>query len=134
MQTETKKTTFSIDDLNKNSTITTNVKQKYIITTYDKIKLILIDWEKQRKFATEWWTYLGMTLSFLVPLFTAEFKDFLGFSAEFLKALFIFLSIIFGAITFIAIIRRLYNHKKISIDYCVNEITTTQEVSIASEE
>lgn len=127
MQTERASTTISIADLNKNSTITTNVEQEYIVTTSDKIKLILIDWEKSKKLATEWWTYFGMTLSFLVPLFTADFKDFLGLNAEFLKALFVFLSVVFGVITLISVIRRLWNHKVITIDHCVGEITKTNK-------
>lgn len=126
MQIETQKTTFSIEDLSKDNTIATNVKQKYIVTTYDKIKLILIDWEKSKQIATEWWTYLGLTLSFLIPIFTADFKDFLGLNAAFLKSLFIVLSFGFGVLTIIAVIRRICNRKKISIDSCVSKITNTQ--------
>lgn len=126
MQTDTQKTTFSIEDLSKDSTIATNVEQKYIVTTYDKIKLILIDWEKSKKVATEWWTYLGMTLSFLTPIFTAEFKDFLGLSADFLKSLFIILSLVFGILTVVAIFRRILNRKEISIDSCVSKIINKQ--------
>lgn len=126
MQIETQKTTFSIEDLSKDNTIATNVKQKYIVTTYDKIKLILIDWEKSKQIATEWWTYLGLTLSFLIPIFTADFKDFLGLNAAFLKSLFIVLSFGFCVLTIIAVIRRICNRKKISIDSCVSKITNTQ--------
>ena len=126
MQIETQKTTFSIEDLSKDNTIATNVKQKYIVTTYDKIKLILIDWEKSKQIATEWWTYLGLTLSFLIPIFTADFKDFLGLNTAFLKSLFIVLSFGFGVLTIIAVIRRICNRKKISIDSCVSKITNTQ--------
>lgn len=126
MQTDTQKTTFSIEDLSKDSTIATNVEQKYIVTTYDKIKLILIDWEKSKKVATEWWTYLGMTLSFLTPIFTADFKDFLGLSADFLKSLFIILSLVFGILTVVAIFRRILNRKEISIDSCVSKIINKQ--------
>lgn len=126
MQIETQKTTFSIEDLSKDNTIATNVKQKYIVTTDDKIKLILIDWEKSKHIATEWWTYFGLTLSFLIPIFTADFKDFLGLTASFLKSLFIVLSFGFGVLTLIAIIRRICNRKKISIDSCVSKITDAQ--------
>lgn len=127
MQTEKTMTTISIEELSRNSTITTNVEQKYIITTSDKIKLILIDWEKRKKVATEWWSYLGMALSFIIPLFTADFKDFLGFSAEALKALFVFLSAIFSIMTFVALVRRIWNHKMITVDHCVGEITKSNQ-------
>ena len=126
MQTDTQKTTFSIEDLSKDSTIATNVDQKYIITTYDKIKLVLIDWGKSKKVATEWWTYLGMTLSFLTTIFTADFKDFLGLSADFLRSLFIVLSLGFGILTVVAVFRRIHNRKEISIDSCVNKIINKQ--------
>lgn len=129
MPTETPKTTFSIEELSKNSTITTNVEQEYIVTTSDKIKLILIDWEKNKKLATEWWTYLGMTVSFLIPLFTADFKDFFGLNADFIRALFVFLSFVFGTVTIVAVIRRIKNRKKISVDHCVGKITNSNKKS-----
>ena len=114
--------TIDIQDLNKESTITTNIEQEYIVTTNDKIRLILIDWEKAKKLATEWWTYLSMTLSFLIPLFTADFKAFWIFSAEMMKTIFVLLSVIFGVLTIISIIRRICNRDKISIKHCVNKI------------
>lgn len=120
--TTTTPTTIDIQDLNKQSTITTNVEQKYIVTTKDKLKLTLIDWEKSKKMASEWWTYLGMALSFIIPLFTADFQAFWIFSAEILRALFVIMSAIFGVITVIAVIRRIINRRKISIDHCVNQI------------
>ena len=76
--------------------------------------------------ATEWWTYLGMTLSFLIPIFTADFKDFLGLNADFLRSLFIILSLGFGILTLVAIIRRFCNNKEISIDSCVSKIINKQ--------
>ena len=63
--TAQKPTTIDLQDLNKNSTVTANIEQEYIITTYDKVKLILIECEENKKLATSWWTYLGMMLSFL---------------------------------------------------------------------
>lgn len=120
-------TTIDIEDLNKNSTITANVEQEYIVTTYDKVKLILIEYEDNKKLANEWWTYLGMAFSFFLPILTAEFNNFWVFSAATLKAFFLVLSVIFGGLTFISIIRRIKNRKKISIEYCANKIKSTKK-------
>lgn len=119
-------TTIDIEDLNKNSTITANIEQEYIVTTYDKVKLILIEYEDNKKLANEWWTYLGMALSFFLPILTAEFNDFWIFSAATLEALFLVLSFAFGGLTLISAIRRIKNRKKISIEYCANKIKSTK--------
>ena len=124
--TAQKPTTIDLQDLNKNSTVTANVEQEYIITTYDKVKLILIECEENKKLATSWWTYLGMMLSFLFPLFTAEFQPFLFFSADAIKGIFISMSVFFGIITLIAVIKRFNNRKKITIDYCVDKIKNSK--------
>lgn len=124
--TAQKPTTIDLQDLNKNSTVTANIEQEYIITTYDKVKLILIECEENKKLATSWWTYLGMMLSFLFPLFTAEFQPFLSLSADIIKSIFILMSAFFGIVTSIAIIKRIKNHKKISIEYCVDKIKNSK--------
>lgn len=121
-----KPTTIDLQDLNKNSTVTTNIEQEYIITTYDKVKLILIECEENKKLATSWWTYLGMLLSFLFPLFTAEFQPFLFLSADIIKSIFILMSVFLSVATFAAIIKRILNHKKISIEYCVDKIKNSK--------
>lgn len=120
-------TTIDIADLNKKSTITANVEQEYIVTTYDKVKLVLIEYENNKKLANEWWTYLGMALSFFLPIITAEFNEFWIFSAATLEALFLVLSFVFGGLTLVSIIRRIKNGKKITIEYCVNKIKSTKD-------
>ena len=120
-------TTITVEDLNKNSTVTTNTEQKYIITTYDKVKLALIEYESNKKYATSWWTYLGMTISFLLPYCTAEFRPIWIFSAELIQASFILISLIFGAITIYSAIKRVKNHKKITIEYCANQIKNNND-------
>lgn len=115
-------TTINIDELNKKSTITTNVEQEYIVTTYDKIKLILLECENYKKLSSSWWSYLGMTISFLFPCFTAEFKPFLGLDSTTIKTIFILMSIFWGVITIVSLIRRICNRKKIAIEYCANRI------------
>lgn len=124
--TPQKPITIDIQDLNKNSTITANIEQEYIVTTYDKVKLILIEYEENKKLATSWWTYLGMMLSFLFPLFTAEFQPFWFFSADTIKTIFVLMSVFFGIVTLIAIDKRIKNSEKITIEYCVDKIKNSK--------
>ena len=92
----------------------------------NKVKLILIECEDNKRLATSWWTYLGMMLSFLFPLFTAEFQPFLWFSADIIKAIFILMSIFFAVVTLVAIIKRIMKRKKISIEYCAEKIKNSK--------
>lgn len=113
---------FSLNDLPMNSTLTANVQQICIVTTYDKIKLALIEYEKAKKLATNWYSYLAMFVSFLIPALTAEFHNIWIIDASFLRALFWLATIIFGVITIVSIILRIKNKKKITIDYCLQTI------------
>ena len=118
--------TINIDELNKKSTITTNVEQEYIVITHDKIKLILLECENYKKLSSSWWSYLGMTISFLFPCFTAEFNPFLGLDATTIKTIFVLMSIFWGFITIVSIIRRIWNRNKLSIEYCADRIKNSK--------
>ena len=120
-------TIIDIQDLNKNSTVATNIEQEYIVITYDKIKLALIEYENNKKYATSWWTYLGVTISFFLPYCTAEFRPIWIFSAELIQASFILVSAAFAVITVFSIIKRVKNHKKITIEYCASQIKNNDD-------
>lgn len=117
---------ISLDDLTKDSTLTTNVRQDYFVTTYDKVKLALIEYEENKKIAQNWWSYFSMALSFALPCFTAEFQSFLFISAEFLKSFFLIAALFFTILTVIAIIKRIKNRKILSINYCVSRIKNSE--------
>mgnify|MGYP006985835207 CR=1 FL=1 len=119
---QNKKDTFSLADITQTSTLTTNVQQDCIVTTYDKIKLTLIEYEDNKKYAQNWWSYLSIAISFILPCFTADFKPFLFFSAEFLKTFFEVIATISVIVTIFSIWKRIRNRKKITIEYCVNQI------------
>lgn len=123
---DTETTSFSLEDLTKNSTLTTNVKQDCFVTTYDKVKLVLIEYEDNKKLAQNWWSYLSMAISFGLPCFTSEFKPFLFFSAEFLESSFKLVAIIFTVLTIVSTIKRIVNRKKVSIDYCASRIKSSE--------
>lgn len=119
-------TSFSLEDLTKNSTLTTNVKQDCFVTTYDKVKLVLIEYENNKKLAQNWWSFLSMTISFALPCFTSEFKPFLFFSAEFLESSFQLATLLFAVLTIVSVIKRIINRKKFSIDYCASRIKSSE--------
>ena len=119
--------TFNLEDIGNGSTLTTNVNQDCIVTTYDKVKLSLIEYENNKKFASNWWNYLCMALSFLIPCFTADFKDFWFLPAETIKSFFIVLSVLLGALTLYGGIKRIRYRKKITIEFCANIIKNSKD-------
>lgn len=121
METKEKKT-FSLDDLTKMSTLTANVEQECIVTTYDKVKLILREYEDDRQLAINWWNYLGMAISFGLPCLTADFKDFWIFSASMIQSFFVLMTFLLLIVTAISIYKRIKNRDKITINYCVERI------------
>ena len=51
------------DELSKNLTIHKNVNQEIIITTADKIKLVLINTKEIMTSQRDWWTPFGLLVS-----------------------------------------------------------------------
>lgn len=97
------------DELSKNLTIHKNVKQEIIITTADKIKLVLINTREILTSQRDWWTPAGLLISFVTTLSTADFKDALGVSKQFWNALFVLLTIA-SAIWLIKSLYKLYKN------------------------
>lgn len=114
--------TFSLKDLPTNSTLTANVDQDCFVTTYDKVKLTLRDYEDAKKMASNWYSYLCMMISFLIPALTVEFKDVLFIDAAFLRATFWLASICFCILTIISVIKRIKNREEMKLDYCLQKI------------
>lgn len=94
------------DELSKNLTIHKNVKQEIIITTADKIKLVLISTREILTSQRDWWTPLGLLVSFITTLCTADFKNTFGVTKEIWYAFFVVLTI-FSAVWFIKTIIKL---------------------------
>jgi len=97
------------DELSKNLTIHKNVKQEIIITTADKIKLVLIVTKQILAAQRDWWTPSGLLISFVTTLSTADFKATFGLAKEFWHALF-FLLTLGSAIWLIVTLVRLYKN------------------------
>ncbi|MDH0660459.1 hypothetical protein ACTS91_16010 [Empedobacter falsenii] len=81
------------DEFSKNMTVHKNVEQEIIITTSDKIELVLIKTKEILTSKRDWWTPFGLSMAFVTTLCTADFKGFLGLTNDTWKALFIFLTI-----------------------------------------
>lgn len=97
------------DELSKNLTIHKNVKQEIIITTEDKIKLVLINTREILKAQRDWWTPAGLLISFIATLSTSDFKDALSVPEEFWYAIFVLLTIA-SAIWLLISLIKLYNN------------------------
>lgn len=82
------------DELSKGLTIHKNVNQEIIITTADKIRLVLIDTKEILTAQRDWWTPFGLFVSFVTTICTADFKETLGFSKEFWHAIFVLLAVL----------------------------------------
>ena len=81
------------DELSKNLVIHKNVKQDIIITTEDKIKLVLINTRKILISQRDWWTPLGLVTPLVTTICTADFKETLGFNKDHWQAVFVMMSI-----------------------------------------
>ena len=80
------------DEFSKNMTVHKNVEQEIIITTSDKIELVLIKTKEILTSQRDWWTPFGLLLTFVTTFCTADFKEFAGITKDTWKALFIFLT------------------------------------------
>ncbi len=110
------------DELSKNLTIHKNVNQEIIVTTSDKIKLVLIDTKAKLNSQRDWWTPFGLLISFITTMCTAEFKDIYGLTKDSWKAIFVIL-ILFSGIWLLVTIRKLYlNWGKYNLDSIIEHI------------
>ena len=96
------------DELSRNITIHKNVDQEIIITTADKIQLVLINTKEVLTSQRDWWTPFGLFVSFITTLCTADFKEAMDIKKEVWEALFILLTIV----SFIWLVRSLIRFGK----------------------
>lgn len=110
------------DELSKNLTIYQNVDQDIIITTEDKIRLVLISTREILTAQREWWTPLGLLISFVATLVTADFIDILGLSKESWKAIFVILTL--ASIVWLgsALIKLLKNRNQDDLENIIEKI------------
>lgn len=64
-------------DLNDNRNVYQNTAQDYVVTTKDKLELVLLKTEKRLSSKNAWMTPLGLVLSCTLSLLSSNFKDFI---------------------------------------------------------
>lgn len=115
------------DELSRNLTIHSNVNQEIIITTSDKIEIVLIKTKEILISRRDWWTPFGLFISFITTLTTADFKNSFGIAKEFWKAIFVLLTLI-SFIWFIhSIIKLIKNWGKDSLEKIIAQIKVNNE-------
>ena len=123
---------LSIDfgsELSKNLTIHKNVKQEIIITTSDKIKLVLISTKEILTAQRDWLTPFGLLISFVATLCTADFKDAFKLSKEFWHAIFVLLSVA-STVWLLSCFYKLYrNWGKDNLDKIIEEIKLKNDIN-----
>jgi hypothetical protein len=110
------------DELSKNLTIHKNVNQEIIVTTSDKIKLVLISTKEKLTSQRDWWTPFGLLISFVTTLCTADFKDVYGLTKDTWKAIFIILILLSSIWLFITLRKLFLNWGKYNLDSIIEKI------------
>lgn len=115
------------DVIGQNSVVYPNYSQEFIITTADKLKIFLMEYQEALKARTDWITPLGILLALIPTLVAAEFRQFLGLTPSVWQAIFIIGSIV----CFVWLIRAIYLsvrlYEKSSIDYIIEQIKKSSE-------
>ncbi len=108
-------------DLNDNLNVYQNTAQDCIVTTKDKLELVLIKTEKALVDKNSWQTPLGLIISCIVALVSSNFKDFILTASEW-KSLFVF-SVIACSIWLLHTIKIAWrNRRKGNIDNIIEQI------------
>ena len=108
-------------DLNDNLNVYQNTAQDCIVTTKDKLELVLIKTEKALVDKNSWQTPLGLIVSCIVALVSSNFKDFILTASEW-KSLFVF-SVIACSIWLLHTIKIAWrNRRKGNIDNIIEQI------------
>ena len=108
-------------DLNANLNVYQNTAQDCIVTTRDKLELVLIKTEKAIATKKAWMTPLGLFVTCIVALSSADFNDFI-LTASVWKALFVLSSIVCGIWLIQTIIQAWKNRKGGNIEGIINQI------------
>jgi hypothetical protein len=104
--------TERISQLIQDSKVHSNVAQDFIITTKDKLQICLTDHKDDVEMKREWLTPLGVLLSILLTLLTADFRDAFGISKTLWFAFFFLSALGFGVWFIIAFAKAVFSFIK----------------------
>lgn len=120
------------DELSKNMTFHTNVKQEVILTTADKLRLVLHDTHKHLSAKRDWVTAGGLLVSFLTTLCTSDFRDAYGLKKSSWEAIFVVASILSGLWLIKTLYQLFTNWGKGEPDYIIDQIQLKSENTASS--
>lgn len=115
------------DELSKNLTIHTNIKQEVIITTGDKLRLVLMETKEAFIAQRDWWTPFGLLFAFISTLCTADFRNAFGVSKDIWHAAFVLLAISCAIWLFLKLYKFVKNWNLDNIDNIIEKIKVNQE-------
>lgn len=111
------------EDLTSRMTIHKNLAQEIIVTNTDKVKIILDEHHKIIKKKIEWINPIGLFLSVLTTLLTAQFdKNKFGLSPEIWHAIFIVACLVSFVWSTILMINAIRYHKKGTVEQCIEKL------------
>lgn len=113
-------------DLTDNRNVYKNTAQDYVVTTRDKLELVLLKTEKCLSKRNSWMTPLGLLVTCSVTLLTAKFKDFV-LPSNVWNAVFILASIIcfFWLVQSLVVLVKYWN--KGNVEDILNKIISESE-------
>jgi len=110
------------EELLEGSTVCRNLSQEILVITTDKAKLCLLECQFILASQRNWIAPLGIFLTLLLSFAATDFKDFLGFSADFWQAFFFVALIMSGSWLMITLWKAFRNRGKGSVDSLINKL------------
>lgn len=74
-------------EVSKNLTTHTNLDQHILVVNEDKVRLAMIEYDKQYVNNHDWISPLSIAITIIIAIITADFKDFLFFKASVIEAM-----------------------------------------------
>lgn len=110
------------NEIGRSSRVYPSFSQEFIITTSDKLRLSLVEFQEASKARTDWITPFGILLALVSTLVAADFKDFLGMTPDTWQAIFISGSVICFLWLLWAVYQAIRYHSKSNIDYVIQAV------------
>ncbi|MDR1384824.1 MAG: hypothetical protein LBJ67_13400 [Planctomycetaceae bacterium] len=109
-------------ELGKNVTIHVNLEQEVIMTTQDKLKLVLIENQNAILSQNAWIAPLGLFITCLMTLITADFKDKFYLTKEQWFAIFFISTVVFSIWFIYTLIVLCKNWNKNGTEWIISQI------------
>ena len=118
-----------VAELSNNLTVHKNISQEIIVTTADKIKLVLSDTKEIMLSKREWVSPFVLLFSFVTTLLTADFKEVMNLPKDFWHAVFVILSIGSSIWLFITVRKLIKYWGRDDLDKIIEQIKLNNEKS-----